>query len=172
MTNLETYFSQALNMIMSEYTKEISEKHDIDQKTLLKLWDNMKLPNLDKNSTKSQMKSSTKFKKGRNNGYLIFCKENREKVKTEMKGSTPQEISKELGKRWRELTKENREAFSNRAKEMNKIVKVEEDEKKDEVKDEIQKVVGDVENILNTTEKSGDKEDTDIVDMLKKINDN
>ena len=55
-------------------------------------------------------------KKKAPSGYIIFCNENRSKVKEDNPSFAPKEITMELGKRWKELDEKGKDKYNSKAK--------------------------------------------------------
>lgn len=87
----------------SKYTK-LSEKDKQRYETELKKY-NDKHPELENKKPKSTRKRS---------GYLVFCQETRPKVKADQSELTSQEVTKELGKRWKSLSTDEQKVYNDK----------------------------------------------------------
>jgi hypothetical protein len=65
-----------------------------------------------KKATSSEKKSHTKRKKS---GYILFCQEERPSIKDEHDDWTSQDVTKELGRRWKELSPDEQVSVNERA---------------------------------------------------------
>ena len=65
-------------------------------------------------------------------GYIIFCGDKREEVKTENPEMKATEITKELGRQWRELSQEEKDEYNQRSKDMNAELKGQSEDENEE----------------------------------------
>jgi hypothetical protein len=90
----------------------------------------------------AQAAESSKKKRGIS-GYIYFCKITRNQVKESNKEFSSKEITKELGRLWTDLTKEEKEDYNSKAKQFNaentKSVSEEEEKKTKNEEDEEEK---------------------------------
>ena len=88
-----TTFQSLLSKQMTKYISEVSAKYEINEEELNSIWSEV-------SGMKKKQKRTTK------SGYNVFCSEERVKIASDMK---PQEVMKELGKRWMALGEEKAE---------------------------------------------------------------
>jgi len=67
-------------------------------------------------------------------GYIIFCQDKRQEVKTENPEMKATEITKELGRQWRELSQEEKDEYNQRSKEMSAELKAQSEDEEEKPK--------------------------------------
>jgi len=67
-------------------------------------------------------------------GYILFCQDKREEVKTENPEMKATEITSELGRLWKELSQEEKDEYNQKSKDMNAELKSKKDEDEEEEK--------------------------------------
>ena len=85
-----TTFQSMLSKHMTKYISEVSAKYEISEEELNSIWSEV-------SGMKKKAKRTTK------SGYNVFCSEERVKIKNTSPEMKPQEVMKELGRRWKAL---------------------------------------------------------------------
>lgn len=86
--------SKDVNIFVTQFSKSVSEKYDIDENELLQIW------NMEKNPKKRKISA-----------YQNFSSKIRHQIKEENPHFTFGEISKTISLRWKDLTLEQKKAF-------------------------------------------------------------
>ena len=77
-------------------------------------------------------KGEKKTRKRAPSGYILFCQDNREKVKNDNSEMNQTEITTELGKRWREASDKVKDKYNKKSKEMGEKLKKDKAESEEE----------------------------------------
>ena len=67
-------------------------------------------------------------------GYIIFCQDKREEIKSENPEMKATEITKELGRQWKELSQEEKDEYNQRSKDMNAELKAQSEDEEEKPK--------------------------------------
>jgi len=67
-------------------------------------------------------------------GYIIFCQDKREEIKSENPEMKTTEITKELGRQWKELSQEEKDEYNQRSKDMNAELKAQSEDEEEKPK--------------------------------------
>ena len=116
MANLATAISKSL---LSKLPAEASTKFNVDEAEFKEFLQEFLSAQL--KTGKGGRSKGTKGTngKGRLTGFILFSQENRASVKEENPNNTFGEVGKELGSRWRALSKEEQDVFTSRANREN-----------------------------------------------------
>lgn len=127
-TTLEQVIADAVNAKMTEFFQAVAEKFsDVSIDDLQEIWSDVSSTPIDevKASTSAPVKKASRAKKDPNApkkplvGYMLFAKLKRAEVKEQNPDLKATDISKELGRIWKnDLTEEEREQYKNPTKEM------------------------------------------------------
>ena len=112
----------SLHTFIAEHTDKDGNLNGVTQETLLELIAGLKSENSQpkKQSKGKKSKDPNAPKRGRN-AYMIYLSEHRATIKTELgEGVKSSEISKEAGKRWAELSEDDRIPYITKAEEEKK----------------------------------------------------
>jgi hypothetical protein len=105
--------------------------------------------------------------KGRISGYILFCKENRNDVKSENPEMTSKEITSELGRIWKSMEDSEKQEWNNRSKKMNIENGLSLDEVKSDKEEEKSDKENKNENKKNQINKKDKKEKPIIIKEIK-----
>jgi hypothetical protein len=104
----------------SERFQEFEKMAIKDKERYIQEKENFKQNDTDKSVNKEKLKKKNVIevhneeeKKTKVNGYINFCKKNREIFKTNNPSLIPKDITKELGIAWKALNEEEKEAYKN-----------------------------------------------------------
>ena len=86
----------SLETTIDQFVEKIAEEHNLDKTELLNMWNELC------KEKKPQKKKKTGLKR-KPSGYILFCKEERPKIKEDHPQMVFKDIGKELGKRWGDL---------------------------------------------------------------------
>jgi len=99
-----------------EYDLELEK---FAKNTVKKIFATKDFKDIEKKTTSSAKKEKRDpdAPKAAKNSFIFFCSEKRSEVKEENPGMKPSDITKKLGKMWREMDDEDKEEFQDKAKE-------------------------------------------------------
>ena len=100
----------------SKKSKSLKEKHSKEKHSKEK--EKSKKSGKSKSLKEKKSKKSSKNPVGNNSGgYILFCKEERDALKEENPDFSSQQLTKELGKAWNDLSQDEQEEYNERAQE-------------------------------------------------------
>jgi hypothetical protein len=115
--------------------------------------------NPDSDTTKkTQVKSAKKSSTRRKSGYILYCQEIRPSIKENNDGLTSQQVTKELGRSWNELDKEEQSVYNERANTPDDSTPVVKSSKKDKKVVQLPESESDLEELVED-ESSEDESD-------------
>ena len=155
---------------IEDFISKISEEFDLDSERLTQVWEET----LKENKPKLQKKGKKKGKKksGKTNGYQLFCKEERVKIKEETPDMEFKDVSITLGTRWKALG-DDQDEWREKASTQNASLEGGEtpppSPKKKVVKKVVKKKVEEVEEVEEEEIEDKDLDETDLMKKLKKF---
>jgi hypothetical protein len=122
--SLSTVMIALTDSFIQEFTKRIASKYDLEQEELLTLWNEIDKDNVEvpitistsseqpvKKSSKKSKKSETSPKTKKTTPYINYMKSIRSSIKEENPSFNFAQISKEIGRRWKELSVDEKNQY-------------------------------------------------------------
>lgn len=115
-TALQTAFTNLLSTHTKMCVDALAEKYGFDAREAMSLVSETVVVDKAVKATKSKDVSKSDKPKRATTGYILFGKEIRSIIKTEMPDLKPKEVISEIAKRWKELDSNGQEEWKTKAK--------------------------------------------------------